>query len=487
MPAEENADTSVTTLGGSSEQASVPVSAAIDRKGLRRVIAGAAIGQGVEWYDYAIYGYLAGSIGAAFFPSDDHAVTVLAAYAAFAVSFLIRPLGGLIFGVLGDRMGRRTTLALVVTIISAATFLIGVLPGYAVLGVAAPIILLVLRLVQGLSAGGELAGAVSFLAEHSPRRRRGLIVGIGEVAASAGPLFGATLVALLAAGLSQDAVDDWAWRIPFVLAGPIGLIGLYLRLRVEETPIFRAILAAGEEAKAPIREALRNNTGAIVRCTGVAITHLVPYYLILAYLPNHLAESGRLPDGSAYFVTVIALVVKIATIPVATMLSDRAGRRPLLAVGAIGYAVLGYPLFALMDAGGLAVVLICQVILGVLFGIYSGCVFAMMVEMFPARTRFTSLAISYNAAAAIFGGTAPLIATWLVAVTEDGRSAALYMIFGAVISLIAIAMSRETGRGELDPQGDHVIGHDRRTSTQQAGSRRSVTRTRGRTITETEG
>lgn len=425
---------------------------AVDRKGLRRVIAGAAIGQGVEWYDYAIYGYLAGSIGATFFPSDNHAVSVMAAYASFAVSFLIRPVGGLVFGVLGDRLGRRNTLAMVIVMISVATFIVGALPGYAAMGIAAPMILLLLRLVQGLSAGGELAGAISFLAEHSPRRRRGFIVGIGEMAASAGPLFGATLVAVLALGLGQSAVDHWAWRIPFLLAGPIGLIGLYLRLKVEETPIFKEILAAGEEAKTPVRDALRDNRWPIVRCTGVAISHMIPYYLILTYLPNHLAESGRLPDGSAYFVTVVALVVKIATIPFATKLSDRFGRRPLLAVGAAGYVLLSYPLFALMDSGGLAVVAACQVVLGVIFGTYSGCVFSMMVEMFPARTRFTSMAIAYNVAAAVFGGTAPLVATWLITVTGDARSAAYYIIFGALISIVAIAVSKETGRRELDPE-----------------------------------
>ncbi|ART74269.1 hypothetical protein BTO20_37145 (plasmid) [Mycobacterium dioxanotrophicus] len=422
---------------------------ALDAPSMRRVIFGAAIGQGVEWYDYAIYGYLAGSIGAAFFPSDNRSVTVLAAYAAFAVSFFIRPLGGVLFGYIGDRIGRRNTLAVVILLISGSTFLIGLLPGYAVLGVAAPVLLLAMRLIQGLSAGGELAGAVAFLAEHAPVHKRGYIVGFGEMAANAGPLIGASLVALLAGSLGDTVVDDWAWRIPFLLAGPIGLVGLFLRLRVDESPIFQEVAAAGKRAKSPLREAVRQDRGAIVRCTGVAITHMVPYYLILAYLPNHLTEGGRLPAGSAYFVVAVALVVKIAVTPFAARSSDRFGRRPVMALAGLGYVVLAYPVFVWIDSGGLVVVLLCQVMLGIIFGVYSGCVFTMMVEMFPTQTRFTSMAIGYNAAAALAGGTAPFIATWLVTATGNGSSPALYLIGGAVISLIAIAVSGETSGTSL--------------------------------------
>ncbi len=421
----------------------------LDAKNMRRVIFGAAIGQGVEWYDYAIYGYLAGSIGAAFFPSEDRTTAVLAAYAAFAVSFLIRPLGGVLFGAIGDRVGRRNTLAIVILMISGSTFLIGLLPGYAILGVAAPILLLALRLVQGLSAGGELAGAVAFLAEHAPPRKRGYIVGFGEMAANAGPLIGATLVAVLTTSLGDTVVDSWAWRIPFLVAGPIGLIGLFLRLRVDESPIFQEVVAAGKRAKSPLRDAIRQDTGAIVRCTGVAITHMVPYYLILAYLPNHLAQSDRLPTGSPYLFVAVALIVKIAVTPFAARCSDRLGRKPVTTVAALGYVILAYPIFHWMDTGGMAVVLLSQVLLGVLFGMYSGCVFTMMVEMFPTQTRFTSMAIGYNAAAALAGGTAPFIATWLVATTGNGSAPAFYLIGGAVLSLVAIAASGETARINL--------------------------------------
>ncbi|QSE87998.1 MFS transporter (plasmid) [Rhodococcus pseudokoreensis] len=416
----------------------------VDTQSMRRVIFGAAIGQGVEWYDYAIYGYLAGSVGAVFFPSEDRNAALLSAYAAFAVSFLIRPLGGVLFGYIGDRIGRKNTLAVVILLISGSTCLIGLLPGYAAIGIAAPVLLLVLRLLQGLSAGGELAGAVAFLAEHAPVRKRNYIVGFGEMAANAGPLIGASVVAFLATSLGDTAMDDWAWRIPFLIAGPIGLVGLFLRLRVDESPIFQEVVAAGKRAKSPLREAVRQEGGAILRCTGIAVTHMVPYYLILAYLPNHLEESGRLPAGSAYFIVVIALLVKIAVTPVAARSSDRFGRKPVMALAAVGYMALSYPIFAWMNTGGLVAVVLCQVILGIIFGMYSACVFAMMVEMFPTQTRFTSMAIGYNAAAALAGGTAPFIATWLVAVTGNGSAPAFYLIGGAVVSLIALAVSRET-------------------------------------------
>lgn len=420
-----------------------------DPAALRRVIFGVSIGQAVEWYDYAIYGYLASSIGVTFFPSEDSTATMLAAYAVFAVSFFIRPLGGMLFGSIGDRVGRKNTLATIVLLIGGSTFAIGTLPGYAVLGLAAPILLIVLRLLQGLSAGGELAGATAFLAEHSPDTRRGFLLGFSQVGASFGPLIGASMVTILTSTMGSDAVDQWAWRIPFLIAGPVAVIGLYLRLRVEETPIFREVLAAGDRPNAPLRSAFRKHGWGLVRCTGVAVTHMIPYYLILTYLPNHLKDTGQLPDGGPYLATMLALVAQMLTTPIAASLTDRLGRRPVTATAALAYIILAYPLFSGMYTAGLTVVLVCQIALGIVFGIYTGSVFPLMVEMFPTEARYTSMAIGYNVAAAAFGGTAPLIATTLVATTGDASAPAFYLIGGAIISLVCIFRSRETAGTSL--------------------------------------
>ncbi|MBC3189540.1 MFS transporter [Pseudonocardia sp. C8] len=417
--------------------------------GMRRVIVGVSLGQAIEWYDYAIYGYLAGSIGVTFFPAEDKTATMLAAYAAFAVSFFIRPLGGMLFGSIGDRLGRKNTLAAILLLIGGSTFAIGVLPGYATIGIAAPLLLIALRLLQGLSAGGELAGATAFLAEHSPDHKRGFLLGFSQVGASLGPLIGASLVAALTSSMGPTVVDQWVWRVPFLLAGPVAVVGLYVRLRLEESPIFREVLAAGHRPKAPLRSAFRQHGWGLARCTGVAVTHMIPYYLILTYLPNQLKETGQLPGGSAYLATTLALIAQILVTPIAAALTDRFGRRPVAATAAFAYAILAFPIFMGMNTAGTAVVLLCQIGLGIIFGIYTGSVFPLMVEMFPTQARYTSMAIGYNVAAAAFGGTAPLIATTLVATTGNVSSPAFYLIGGAVLSLICIAKSRETARTSL--------------------------------------
>ncbi|GAA5128162.1 MFS transporter [Pseudonocardia adelaidensis] len=414
-----------------------------------RAVAGASVGNAVEWFDYSMYGYLSASIAVVFFPSENPTTAMLATFAAFAVSFVIRPVGGLFFGSMGDRIGRRNTLAIVVLLISGSTFAVGLLPGYAVIGVAAPILLITLRLLQGFSAGGEVAGSTAFLAEYAPVARRGFVVSFQNISAFLGALAGSSLVTALVAGLGTEVLNSWAWRIPFLVAGPLGLAALYLRLKLEDTPAFRDLQETGEVSSAPLRESVRGNVPNIARTFALAVMHNMPFYIILTYLPTYLVGRDDLPGGGPYLAASVALVTAVLVLPAAGALSDRIGRRPVAAGAAIGYLLLAYPIFMLMSGGNLLGVLVGQVILGLLFGVYGSAPFSMMVELFPTRTRYSAVAIGYNLAAAAFGGTAPLVCALIVDWTGDDRSPAFYLMAATVLAIVAIFTAPETARTRL--------------------------------------
>ncbi|WP_031469605.1 MFS transporter [Sciscionella sediminilitoris] len=431
-----------------STPAQASTSGAERTRGLLRPVIGASIGNAIEWFDYSVYGYLSASIATVFFPKADPSAALLSTFAAFAVAFLARPFGGLFFGSLGDRLGRRNVLATVVLLVSGSAFAVGLLPGYQSIGVAAPILLVLLRLLQGFSAGGEVAGSTAFLAEYAPDRRRGYWISFQNFSAFCGALLGSALVTVLTSTLGQDVVTAWAWRIPFLVAAPLGLAALYLRLRLDDTPAFARLREQGVVAKAPLRETVRGNGANIARAFALSAAHNVPYYLILTYIPTYLATHTDLLGGS-FLAAGVALLVAILVLPLAGRISDRIGRRPVAAAAALGYVVLSYPLFVLLNTGDLTAVLLGQAVLGVLFGTFGSAPFAMMVELFPTRTRYSAMSVGYNLAAAALGGTAPLIASLLVEVTGDSRSPAYYLIAGALLALVAIRSSPETARDPL--------------------------------------
>lgn len=412
----------------------------------RRAVAAAGVGNAIEWYDYTIYGYLAVTLGAVFFPSADPATSLLAAFAAFAVSFLIRPVGGILFGVIGDRVGRQRTLATVVVLISAATFAVGLLPSYAAIGFWAPVLLVALRIIQGLSAGGEVGGATAFLAEYAPDRSRGLQVGWLNISALPGCLAGALLVTVLTVNLSPGAMMSWGWRIPFLIAGPLGVVGLYLRLKIEDTPAFQKVLREGMVTRNPLRETITRNGRGIVLCGALTTMHAVGFYLMLAYIPNYLTTSHGYERGQALLSTVVAIVVAIVVIPLTSALSDRIGRRPVIASACIGYLLCAYPMFTLLSSGETRYIILAQIILGVLFGTYAGAPFSAMIELFATRVRYTAFSVGYNVAIAIFGGTAPMIAAWLVSTTDLAQAPAFYVMGAALIGLVAVFFISETSR-----------------------------------------
>lgn len=421
----------------------------VDRSMVRKAVVGAAIGNMVHWYDFAIYGYLATTLAAVFFPSEDPTAGLLSTFAVFAAAFFVRPLGGLFFGPMGDRIGRRPVLAAVIILMSASTFAIGLLPGHASAGVLAPILLVLARLSQGFAAGGEFGGAATFLSEYSPVERRGFTVSWLEFSTLVGFLLGSGVVFLLNSALAEEALASWGWRIPFLIAGPLGVVGLFIRLRLEDTPDFLALADTGEVARSPLKEAFTENRKPIIQMVGLEVAQNVAFYIVLAYLVTYMTEQLRISPATASLSAIITSLAAMALVPPLGALSDRVGRKPLLLASCGGFALLTYPLFLLMNAGNVGSAIVAHVLLGALLAAFISTHGSAMTEIFPTRVRQGGFSIGYNISVALFGGTAPYIATYLISVTGNPLMPAFYLMLAAVVSFATILTMRETAGTRL--------------------------------------
>ena len=415
----------------------------------RKAVTAGAIGNFIEWYDFAVYGFFATIIAGQFFPSEDRVASLLATFAVFAVSFFMRPVGAFVFGHYGDRVGRRSTLAVAVILMGIATLMIGVLPTYGQVGVFAPILLVVARLLQGFSAGGEWSGSAAFMVEYAPESRRGLYGSWQQFSIVAGLLVGSAIGAFLGTVMPEDALNAWGWRIPFILGILVGAVGLYLRLRLEDTPAFRVIEQKNEVASAPIKESFTSHRGESVTAIGFTVGWTVSYYILLTYMPTYVSETLGIPLTTALFSNAIGLIVLMALIPFTGALSDRIGRKPLLIAFSALIALLTYPLFLLVSTGSLILIVLGQVLFGLIISLFSGPGPAALVEMFPTNVRYSALGVSYNIAVAAFGGTAPFIATYLISSTGSNLAPGIYLIVAALITLIFVSRIRETSREPL--------------------------------------
>jgi MHS family proline/betaine transporter-like MFS transporter len=305
-------------------------------------------------------------------------------------------------------------------------------------------LLVTLRLLQGLSAGGEAAGAATFIAEYTPPEKRAFYSSWLNISFAIGALVGAGLAFLIAAVVSQEALNAWGWRIPFFLAGPLGLVGLYLRLKIEDSPDFKLIEASGEVSSMPLIDMVRGgNFARMLMCGGLAVTWGVAGYMILAFMPNYMSTTVGFTETTAFLGTSIALLSVIVALPITAYLSDRIGRKPIVIAVSTGFIILAYPIFLMVNQGNSSLAIIAHILLGGLLGGYAGAPFMAMVELFPTRIRYSSYAVSYNIALASLGGTAPFIATWLVSVTGNPLSPAFYLMFAAALSLVAILFTEE--------------------------------------------
>lgn len=430
---------------------------------VRRAVMGASIGNAVEWFDFAIYGFLATSIAANFFPAGNETAALLNTFAIFAAAFFMRPLGGFVFGPLGDRLGRQRVLAIVILLMSAATLGIGLLPTYSTIGVVAPLLLLLLRCLQGFSAGGEYGGGAVYLAEYATQRRRGLTVTFIAWSGVLGFLLGSITVTVLAALLPPEAMDTYGWRIPFLIAAPLGLVGLYIRLRLDDTPEFEKLDAADRVAKSPLREALRTARKPILQVIGMFIVFNVGYYVVFTFIPTYFIKTLEFSKTESFVsITLASLTALVLILPLAA-LSDRVGRKPLLLAGSIGFVVLAYPLFLLMTSGSVVAAIVGHCLLAAIESTYVATAVSAGVELFTTRVRYSGFSIGYNISVAVFGGTTPYVVTWLTAATGNHHAPALYLIVAAVVSVAAVLTLTENAGRPLPT--DHADDAQRATMT----------------------
>jgi MHS family proline/betaine transporter-like MFS transporter len=419
------------------------------RRQMRKVILTAGAGHFVEWFDFGLYGTLATVISLHFFRQGDDQAALLSAFAVFGAGFVVRPLGGLFWGSMGDRIGRKTTLAAVILVTSGATAVMGFLPTYSQVGLLAPALLVIVRLVQGFAAGGESSGATTLLAEYAPSNRRGFVTSFIDVFGFAAFVVGGGLVFLFTAAAGEDALNSWGWRALFLLAVPLGLVGLYLRRRLEDTPEFQAVQASGEVAHNPLRRSLTTSGKAPLFCVGFVVIKAVGHWSLQAFMPSYLKAELGYSAQVAYGVTVVGFLVIAGLVPVFGLLSDRVGRKPVMIAGCTGFVVLTYPAFLVMDTGNMWAAAAALVLLGVFMAAFDGAMNAAMAELFPTNIRYGAMSIAYNLAVAVFGGITPYFATFLISRTGNPFAPAFYIMAAAAITLVTVLRSRETFRDAL--------------------------------------
>jgi MHS family proline/betaine transporter-like MFS transporter len=439
-----------TVLTGTSES-----SDGVGHSTLRRAVAASAIGNATEWFDYGIYAYGVTYISAALFPGEAERATLFA-LATFAISFLVRPLGGLFWGPLGDRYGRKSVLAVTILIMSVATVCVGLVPSYDRIGMWAPALLVLLRMVQGFSTGGEYGGAATFMAEYAPDDRRGFYGSYLEVGTLAGFSFGALLMLGFSLLLGDDAMHLWGWRIPFLVAGPMGLVGLYLRSRMQDTPIFREIEARGEKeptAGSELTHLLTRYWKPILVMGGLVVALNVVNYTLLSYMPTYLQRRLNLTTDDALVVPIIGMLFMMCLLPFAGALSDRIGRKPLWRISLAGLFVLAVPLYLLIGTGLFGAIL-GFVALGALYVPQLATISATFPAMFPTQVRFAGFAIAYNVSTSLFGGTAPVFNSWLIGATGNELMPAYVMMAACAVGMFALRFTPETAGRSLRLQSD---------------------------------
>ncbi|WP_137811637.1 glycine betaine/L-proline transporter ProP [Gandjariella thermophila] len=439
----------------------------VDPGTMKRAVAAAAIGNVTEWFDFGVYAYIATTIGKVFYPGSNATVQMLAAFGTFAAAFVVRPLGGLFFGPLGDRIGRTRVLAVTMIMMAIGTFCIGVIPGYGSIGIAAPVFLLLARLVQGFSTGGEYGGAMTFIAEYAPDRRRGFLGSWLEFGTLTGYVMGAGIVTILSATLSAQELLSWGWRIPFLIAGPLGIVGLYLRIKLEETPAFARLTEAAERAHAERAQAERSATAeefraiflrqwpALLQCVGLVLVWNVTNYMLTSYMPTYLstelpARGGRaMGDTESYLLQIAVMLVMMAAVTFVGRASDRFGRKPVVMIGCVALVVLSIPSLLLIENSHTVPVFFGLLIMGLTLVIFSGSLPSTLPALFPTHIRQGSLSIAFNISVSLFGGTVATVMTALVSGTGELNWPAYYLMIAGVIGAVSLWFTRESANRPL--------------------------------------
>ncbi|WP_083831011.1 MFS transporter [Herbaspirillum lusitanum] len=415
----------------------------------RKAAIAASAGTAIEYYEFGVYGYMAATIGPLFFPSTDATASLLAILAVFGSAFLMRPIGGIVLGRLGDRIGRRGILLVTVIGMGIATGLIGLLPTASTAGILAPLMLLLVRLVQGFFAGGEVTGAAAYVAECAPPGKRGFYGAFTPVGVAVGGAVAAALCGITSVLLTPAQMAEWGWRIPFLLAIPMVLISTAVRRRVEESAAFQEFQAHNEPVKAPLREVLTQHPGKIFKVMALAFGQNVGYYVGLVFMNIYMTTYLKYDKTAIYWIMAAVGVTMAMLMPFFGSLSDRWGRRPVLAIGFIGYMVLVWPMMFLMDQQSLPLAALAMFIMALPLPIVQSVGYPTYAEQFPTKVRYTGMAFSINIGAILGGGVTPYLATSLMATTGNLKSPAFLLIAAAVLSLLALLTVHETAKEKL--------------------------------------
>jgi MHS family proline/betaine transporter-like MFS transporter len=424
---------------------------------IRRAVGAAAIGNITEWYDFGVYAYFEPTIRKVFFSGLSETVGTIATFGLFAVAFLIRPLGGLVFGPLADRIGRNKVLATTMVLMALGTFAIGCIPSERSIGIWAPILLLVARLVQGFSTGGEYGNAMTFIAEYAPDRRRGFLGSWLEFGTFAGYLLGAIVVTVADATLTEDQLLSWGWRIPFFVALPLGFVGVYLRTRLADTPAFTALEQEAEQREKAHRHLHPHETRTLLAlwpfmlvCMGLVLVWNVTNYMLTSYMPTYVTDTMPKLEGlktdtstTSQVVQIVVILVAMVTIPFLGMLSDRTGRKPIAWFGAIGLVVLAFPMILLVRAATPVSIFIGLMIMGFLLICFSATMPSTLPALFPTEVRGGGLSIAFNVSVSLFAGTTSLVVGTLVAATGDLNWPAYYLIIAGAIGVVSLLFLQE--------------------------------------------
>jgi len=413
---------------------------------MKKVIIAGMIGNGLEWYDYALYGQFAGIISTLFFPASNAYISLIQTYGVFAAGFAMRPIGAILFGFIGDRFGRRLSLAISILMMAIPTALIGFLPTYQKIGILAPVLLTVMRLVQGLALGGEQSGSLAFIVEHASIKKRGLAGSSSLFSAVAGILFGGVVGTIAAQLLTPEQLADWGWRVPFIFGVVIGLVGMYIRTKLQESPTYLAAKDEGKLAKKPLYDVFRHHWRELLIGIGIYLSVTVPFYTLVVFMLSFMVKFLGHSMPEALLMNSISLLVLLPVIPYSAMISDGIGRKPVLMFGVVSLLVFAYPVFFFLVQPGFVYPFIGHLVFATAIGVFLGPVSTMLVELFPTKVRYTGMALAQNICAAIFGGTTPMVATWMIEKTGSNTIISAYIILCAVITIFTLFFFKDKYR-----------------------------------------
>ena len=437
-------------LGGDEATGALRVRQTGQSTQVRRAASASAIGTTIEWYDFFLYNTAAALIFPhLFFPASSSYAGAMQSFATYAVGFAARPVGAAIFGYWGDRIGRKTTLIITLLLMGIASGLVGVLPGANTIGVAAPLLLVLLRLIQGIAIGGEWSGSVLLAMEWGDQRKRGLLGSFAQIGVPVGLVLGTGGMTLLSAVLSNDAFTSWGWRVPFLASLILVGVGLMIRLRILETPMFAAVVAQRRTSRSPVLDAIRHHWREILLSAGLRFSEQMPFYLYTSYVLVYVVAEHHYSKTFVLNAVLIAAVLELVTIPLFSHLSDQFGRKRVYLIGAVLTGVLAFPYFAILKNGGYVLIFVAIVVSMIPHAMQYGPQAALIGESFPTHLRYGGAGLGYQLASVFAGGPAPLLATWLLHVTGTPYSISAYIVFASVVTVVCCVLISDRSRADI--------------------------------------